>query len=119
MTALLALRAGAIALVGAVAAASLSDGLCLFAACTGMACPGCGMTRAAGRLVSGDIAGSIAFHPLLLPAVVVAGVWGVEAALARRRGIAPRVGPRLAVALAIATAAVWVVRALFGSLPPV
>lgn len=119
MTGRLAFRSGAIALVGAVAAASLSDGLCLFAACTGMACPGCGMTRAAGRLVSGDIAGSVAFHPLLLPTVVVAGVWGIEAALARRRGVAPRVGPRLAVALAIATAAVWVVRALLGLLPPV
>lgn len=119
MTVRLALRASIVALVGAGAAAVASDGLCLFAACTGVACPGCGMTRAAGRLAVGDVAGSVAYHPLLIPVLVVGVVWAGEVALARWLDRRPRHGPRLGIALAVAIPVVWVVRAVLGLLPPV
>ena len=35
---------------------------CPFALCTGTACPGCGMTRAASHLVRGDIGTAITYH---------------------------------------------------------
>jgi len=38
--------------------------LCPFRICTGHACPGCGMTRALGSLVNGDVAESVRMHPL-------------------------------------------------------
>ncbi len=119
MTARLALRSAGLLAVGAVVAGSLSDGLCLFRACTGLACPGCGMTRAAGRLVGGDVAGSLVMHPLLLPLLAVAGIWGVEWAVRRRTGGRPVVGPRLGIALAVAIPVVWLLRLGLGLLPPV
>jgi hypothetical protein len=119
VTARLLARSGAAAVAGAAVAASLSDGWCLFRACTGVACPGCGMTRAAGRLVTGDLAGSFAFHPLLVPMLVVGLVWGLEHLTVRRRGGQGVLGPRLAIALAVAIPVVWLVRAALGALPPV
>ncbi len=34
-------------------------------------CPGCGLGRAIGRLLRGDIAGSLSLHPLAIPAVLI------------------------------------------------
>lgn len=119
MTARLVARSTALLALGAVVAASLSDGLCLFRACTGLACPGCGMTRAAGRLLSGDVAGSLAMHPLLIPTVLVGVVWGADALRASRRGTRAVLGPRLGIALAVAIPTVWVIRAVAGALPAV
>lgn len=96
--------------------------LCPFALATGIACPGCGLTRAAASLARGDAAQAFAFHPLLL--VVVA--WIVTAAAIwwrRRRGVPSRLSPQSVNRFLIATAAVfavtWVVRLATGTLPPV
>ena len=43
---------------------------CLVKIVFGVACPGCGMTRAALRLLHGDLMGSLRFHPVALPAAV-------------------------------------------------
>lgn len=43
---------------------------CPFRAVTGWWCPFCGATRAAGRLVRGDVAGAFGYHALLVVAAV-------------------------------------------------
>jgi hypothetical protein len=93
--------------------------VCLFRRASGIACPGCGLTRAAGLAASGRFAESFAAHPLFAPvaAVVAAGwwLWG-----ARLRGGAGR-AVRLVVPVALATTAllvlVWLVRLASGTLP--
>lgn len=40
-------------------------------------CPGCGMTRAFELLVQGDVAASLAMHPLALPTAIVQLVFAV------------------------------------------
>ncbi|HEU4538532.1 MAG TPA: DUF2752 domain-containing protein [Polyangiaceae bacterium] len=85
-------------------------------------CPGCGLTRATLRLVQGDLAGALAFHPLVplvLPlalafagtnalAYVVRGRWGYVDGL-RGRAVTGVAG--LLVALMVG---VWVAR-FFGA----
>ena len=119
---------GLLALPGAILATLLvltsatGPTLCPFALLTGVACPGCGMTRAAGALVRGDWAAAFAYHPLvILAAAWVAGAWW--AAVSRRLGSGRRIDPRLTNRLVIASAvlflAVWLGRLATGSLPPV
>jgi hypothetical protein len=43
--------------------------LCPYRALTGLACPGCGMTRATHFLLRGDLASAWAYNPLLFLAV--------------------------------------------------
>lgn len=54
---------------------------CLLRLHADQACPGCGMSRATGRLVRGDVIGSYAYHPmaivLAIQAVAVA-VWRIR-----------------------------------------
>lgn len=106
------------------AAPAFDDGptMCPFALATGMACPGCGMTRAAGHLLRGDLATAVSYHPLvpLISAIAAVGwVWF----LLRRRGRVQPLSNRLLNAVLIATAvalmAVWIARLTTGSLPPV
>jgi uncharacterized protein DUF2752 len=47
---------------------------CPIAMLTGLPCPGCGLTRAALALVTGDLAGALALHPLS-PALIPFGAW--------------------------------------------
>lgn len=96
--------------------------VCPFALATGMACPGCGMTRAASMLLRGNLDAALDFHPLIpLLAVQIAAGWVWF--LLRRSG---RVGPMPARALngvligtGVILIAVWAVRWANGSLPPV
>jgi hypothetical protein len=87
---------------------------------SGIACPACGLTRAAAAAARGDFAASLRFHPLLaLLAIEVAVAFGLWA----RQLLFDRPVPRRAVsAVALATGAlflaVWVARLLAGSLPP-
>lgn len=95
---------------------------CLFALCTGTACPGCGMTRAAAHLVRGDIGMALSYHPLVLVAVLaVAGGWGWF--LLRLLGKAPPPSQKsmnlILIGSAAALLAVWAVRLATGTLPPV
>lgn len=96
--------------------------ICPFALVTGVACPGCGLTRAAAALVRGDFTTSLAYHPLaIVTGLWLAGAWGVS--VLRRRGRTVNLSPRFVNGLLIATAALfvltWVVRYATGSLPPV
>lgn len=46
---------------------------CPVHAATGGWCPGCGSTRAVHELLHGDLAATMAAHPLVIPAVVLLG----------------------------------------------
>jgi hypothetical protein len=114
-----------LALVGFLAALSPGDDgptVCPFALCTGMACPGCGMTRAASHLIRGDLATALRYHPLV-PLVAVLSLGGWVWYLLRRSDRAGPIPARWVSAILIGTAVmllgVWVARALSGTLPPV
>jgi hypothetical protein len=96
--------------------------VCPFALCTGMACPGCGLTRAAGSLLRGNLGGALDYHPLMpLFAVQIAIGWGwyILVRTGRARPPKPRtVTATLSVTL-LALVAVWLVRLSTGTLPPV
>ncbi len=96
--------------------------VCPFALATGMACPGCGMTRAAGQLLRGDFASAIAYHPLV-PAIAllaaVAWAWFVLRRTGRIQPMSNRMLNGVLIATLIALIAVWVTRLAMGSLPPV
>ncbi len=96
--------------------------LCPFALATGMACPGCGMTRAASLLIRGDIDGALTFHPLVLLIAVQLAVGWVWFMLRRSGKVGP-MSPRVLNALLIGTGiiliVVWALRWANGSLPPV
>ena len=96
--------------------------LCPVALLTGVACPGCGITRAVAWLVRGDIGTALTYHPLaplVVALIVVATGW----AMGRRvRGwSAPRPGLINGglIGLAALFVSVWVARLVSGSLPPV
>lgn len=114
-----------LAVIGAlVVVPAVEDGptICPFALCTGMACPGCGMTRAASRLIRGDIGAALTFHPLV-PVVALLAIGGWVWFLLRRTG---RVQPLdtsalngILIVIAISLVAVWIARLVTGTLPPV
>ncbi|TDI52649.1 MAG: DUF2752 domain-containing protein [Acidobacteria bacterium] len=95
---------------------------CPFALCTGTACPGCGMTRAASHLVRGDIGTAITYHPLIpLIAAQLLGGW-VWFMLRRSGRVSPMSPKTLNVVLfgtAAALLAVWAIRMVTGTLPAV
>jgi hypothetical protein len=85
--------------------------VCLFRAATGIPCMTCGATRAAARLVAGDIMGALAMNPLATVAASGLVVWGMAdlALLPRGAALAVDVTPGTARALRIgAVAAVLV-----------
>jgi hypothetical protein len=96
--------------------------LCPFRAATGTACPGCGLTRAAGSLLRGRVDEALHVHPLIvLVAVQVALLWVVGvAALVRERPRRP--GPPawvtpLVVVETLLFVGVWGTRLVTGTLP--
>jgi hypothetical protein len=96
--------------------------LCPIANITGIACPGCGMTRAVAFLVRGDLELSAFYHPLApLIAIEAVALWGWH--LLRRRGLVralPRhVGNLVVILTAVSLLGVWALQAWSGSLPPV
>lgn len=103
---------------------AIEDGptVCLFALCTGMACPGCGMTRAASRLLRGDLASAVSLHPLV-PAIALLAVGGWGWFTLRKAGKVQPISNRLLNGILIATfvalMAVWIARLATGTLPPV
>jgi hypothetical protein len=95
---------------------------CPWAALLGLPCPGCGLTRAAGLLLRGDLRGALQLHPLsplLVPIVVVALVgalwepWSQAHASEARwrlpRGVERWQGPA-AWALLLLVIGVWLAR---------
>jgi hypothetical protein len=63
--------------------------VCLIRTMTGVACPGCGMTRAAAALLRGDVPMAWSLHPLAplvaLQAVVIWILWGWTVLVRRSR----------------------------------
>lgn len=103
-----------------VVATASEDGptLCPFALVTGVACPLCGMTRAAAHLIRGDLAEAAASHPLVF--LVVASVLVYLAiALSGRRMRNPRWTGTLWLGGAAIVIVVWLIRLATGTLPPV
>lgn len=96
--------------------------VCAFALCTGTACPGCGMTRAASYLIRGDFGSAFTYHPLVpLVAFQVAAGW-IWFALRRAGKVGPmsqRVLNIFLIGTAVAFLAVWAFRFAAGTLPPV
>lgn len=111
-------------IAGLIAFAPSDDGptICPFALCTGTACPGCGMTRAAGYLIRGDMAAAMTYHPLI-PIVAAQLAVGWAWFLLNRLGVVKSPPSRAVTwALAATSAALltlWVIRLALGSLPPV
>lgn len=117
----------AIPFVAAITLATIapSDGtptICGFATCTGVACPGCGLTRAAGHLVRGNLAEALRYHPLvLLVAVELLGAWTIWAAhqagwiqWRHRRWVDVVIGGTAALLIVV-----WIARLITGTTPPI
>ncbi len=103
---------------GALVAFTDHDGpvLCPFRACTGMACPGCGLTRAIAHAVRGDLAGSFRLHPLALPLVALLGLVLVLRRSPGHRLRIDRWAAPTALAAGVVLVAVWLVRWRLGLL---
>ena len=103
---------------------AIDDGptVCPFALTTGMACPGCGMTRAASHLLRGDLSSAVSLHPLV-PAIALLALGGWIWFVLRKTGIARPISSRLLnvilIAVFVALMAVWAARLTAGTLPPV
>lgn len=99
--------------------------LCLFHRATGVACPACGLTRAAAALAHGELGESLRWHPLFVVLAAEAALfwlaWGVALARpARERrdlGALRRLAPRFAVGTGVLLLLVWIVRLSTGTLP--
>jgi hypothetical protein len=86
----------------------------------GVVCPLCGLTRGVARLVRGDIAASVEFHPLAWAVLAVAGgAW--IAWFGRRAGWwswrSVRVERLTLAGLAAGLVVTWIWRAVTGTLP--
>ena len=96
--------------------------VCPFALCTGMACPGCGMTRAASNLIKGNLTTALGYHPLV-PLIAALSVGGWAWYMLRRAGRVRPLPTRWLNAILLVTGVmllgVWIARALAGTLPPV
>jgi hypothetical protein len=81
--------------------------LCYVKALTGLPCPTCGSTRAAGRLFELDLAGAFAMNPLATLAACAIVAWAASdvVMLPRRRALGIEVAPRTATALRIGVVA--------------
>lgn len=112
----------AVAILAVVPATEDGPTVCPFALFTGTACPGCGMTRAASRLIRGDFAAAMSFHPLV-PAIVVVALGGWIWLLLRRTGrvqpLSNRVLNGILIATLVGLIGVWIARLATGTLPPV
>lgn len=117
--------AAPLAMIGLLAAVRPGDDgvtVCPFALITGMACPGCGMTRAASYLVRGDVTTALGYHPLV-PLIALLSIGGWAWYLLRRSGRVQPLPRRWVNTILIVTGimllGVWAARLLSGTLPPV
>lgn len=118
------LAVGGAGVLAAALGASSDNGpvLCLFRRCTGGYCPACGLTRAAGRLARGDLAGSWHQHPFLLVAVIEAVMalatwWARKGPLAPAWALLLRHQNRLVVLNLAGLLALWALRLSLGDIP--
>jgi hypothetical protein len=93
--------------------------LCPMRLLTGVPCPFCGITRAAGALVRGHWHEAVTFHPLVLLAVVeVTVLWIIGSARAGGRDVPVprRLASMVLVANAVVFVAVWALRLRSGAI---
>jgi hypothetical protein len=112
----------AVGFLAVVPTADEGPTVCPFALTTGIACPGCGMTRAAGFLLRGDLSSALRYHPLvILIAVQAIAGWGWW--MLRRsetvRPMSTRITNAILIGTSVSLLVVWLLRLLAGSLPPV
>jgi hypothetical protein len=96
--------------------------VCPFALVTGTACPGCGMTRAAGYLIRGELSLALAYHPLvvLISIQAMAGwVWLILRRSDRVKPVSTRITNAILIGTGVSLIIVWLLRMWAGSLPPV
>ncbi len=110
-------------LAGLAAIGPVGDGvgLCPYRNMLGVACPGCGLSRAASSMLNGDMSAAIAYHPLV-PLFLAQAVVGSVMWVGHKRGwwtVNRRAVAILGVVNIVLLSAVWLVRAANGSLPPV
>jgi hypothetical protein len=114
-----AMVAGGFLAAGVTASSDEGPVLCPFRRCTGGYCPGCGLTRATGQLIRGELRASVATHPVLV--LLVAQLLAVLVARARFGPVVGRwLTARLTVIAVANTAAltlVWIVRMTTGAIP--
>jgi len=95
------------AVVGVLHLDRLKLPLCYVKALSGLPCPTCGSTRAAGRLFAFDPAGAFAMNPLATLAALALVLWalGDLALVPRGRVLGVEVSPRAATLLRVALVA--------------
>ena len=95
--------------------------LCPFRRCTGGYCPGCGGTRAAKTLASGDLGGAWRLHPwivllaaqgALVVAIVLLSRFRPKVRMQLRRAVTPALAANAAFALGL-----WILRMSTGQIP--
>lgn len=97
--------------------------LCGFKLSTGIACPGCGMTRALATLAKGDIAQSVAYHAFApVVAIGAVGAWmALAIGLVTGRNLMPDLNARRATVALLASIglflAYWLFRLWRGTAP--
>ena len=103
--------AGAALLVAAVLPGrATTDGpvLCPVRRATGLPCPACGLTRSTGAMLHGDLARSVAWHPLGPVAVVAVTAFATGHAAEERR--AGHAATAAGAALVAAWLVTWAIR---------
>lgn len=96
-------------------------GICPYRNLFGVACPGCGMSRATAHLLDGNVQAAMTYHPLV-PLFVAQAVVGSVMWIGHRLGwwrVSRRSVVVIGVINIVALSAVWMVRAASGTLPPV
>ena len=92
---------------------------CLLRLHADQACPGCGMSRATGRLLRGDLGGAFAYHPMVFLLLIQAVGFAVWRFRWGNRPLTPTHMVRLAWSVSVNIAlllVVWVIRILTGHL---
>lgn len=96
-------------------------GLCPYRNLFGVACPGCGLSRAASSMLNGDVSAAMTYHPLV-PLFLAQAVVGSVMWVGHKRGwwtVNRRSVAIVGVVNIILLSAVWLVRAANGTLPPI
>lgn len=93
--------------------------LCPFHLITGLWCPGCGLTRAAGALARGQVGDAITWHPMILPlALQAVVVWALFSFIPKRaeRVFSQPVRTAMLIINSVALLGVWIVRMRTGQI---
>ena len=110
--------AGGLTAVGLVTGMVVEDApvLCLFRRCTGGYCPGCGGSRAARSLFTGNFGEAWGQHPWTVLIALQLVAMGFVVTVLSPRSIRPSLRPVIVFNIVIGVA-IWVVRLAEGSIP--